>query len=464
MSAATSMRDKPGSCARSSADYTHSRRLTRQSKPGTLSLMKKTPSIAAIVILAAAALGLVFAIYSTYDYALHLDRQMHSVHCSFIPGAPAAAEDNACKAALFSPYSAIFRATYWGGIPISLFAIGAFSFYAGFGAYLLIAGERAPKIAFGFIGVTGFGPFVASVVMFLISAIKLGSFCKLCVGIYISSIALAVGSGFALVHFFSMGKAQRVGTAPMPQAGRGGVARGAPPPQQPAEARTSPLPALAWLAGLGFAAMLPALVYVASLPDYRPHLAKCGTVALKPEPHNSLIKIPTTRPVQPVTLFEDPLCPSCKAFHQRLIADDIFDKLDVTMVMFPLDTTCNWMLDRSLHPGACLLSGAVLCSGGNARATLEWAYDNQDELRDAGKASPDALKNKIKARFGADIANCADDKKTTVRVNQHLHYASNNKVPISTPQMFLGERRVCEEDTDLGLKYTLGQLAPAVLK
>ena len=53
---------------------------------------------------------------------------------------------------------------------------------------------------------------------------------------------------------------------------------------------------------------------------------------------------------------------------------------------------------------------------------------------------------------------------TTVRLNQHLHFASNNHVPISTPQMFLGERRICEEDTDLGLKYTLAQLAPAVLK
>jgi hypothetical protein len=30
--------------------------------------------------------------------------------------------------------------------------------------------------------------------------------------------------------------------------------------------------------------------------------------------------------------------------------------------------------------------------------------------------------------------------------------------------MFLGDKRVCEEDTDLGLKYTLAQLAPAVVR
>jgi hypothetical protein len=30
--------------------------------------------------------------------------------------------------------------------------------------------------------------------------------------------------------------------------------------------------------------------------------------------------------------------------------------------------------------------------------------------------------------------------------------------------MFLGDRRICEEDTDLGLKFTLAQLAPEVLR
>jgi hypothetical protein len=390
----------------------------------------------AILVVAAAVLGLVFAAYSTYDYAQHLDRRVHAVHCSFIPGAPASGEeDNACKAALFSPYSALFRQTYWGGVPISLFAVGAFSFFAAFGAYLLFARERAPRMAYLFLGIAGLTPLLASVIMFSISAIKLHSFCKLCVGIYVSSIAIAVAAVMSLIHW-------RRSSTP----------------------NGSAILAFAWLFGLAVAAVLPALVYVSSLPDYRSHLASCGTVKLKPEAHNALLKLPTTRPVQKVTLFEDPLCPSCKAFHQRLVIDEIFEKLDVTLVLFPLDTSCNWMLDRSLHPGACLLSGAVLCAGTNARTALEWAYDNQDELREAGKASPEALKQKIAARFGSEVASCAADKKTTVRLNQHLHYASDHHIPVSTPQMILDERRVCEEDTDLGLKYTLAELAPAVVQ
>lgn len=403
--------------------------------------MKRERTIA-VVVTVAALLGLTFAAYSTHDYAQHLDRQVHAVHCSFIPGAPADGDgDNACKAALFSPYSALFRGTYWGGVPISLFAVGAFSFFAAFGAYLLIARERAPRIAYGFLGIAGLGPLAASIAMFVVSAVKIHAFCKLCVGIYVSSAALAAAAVLALLEYRGRSEA----------------------PDAP-ERRRAPLTAGAWTAGLAAAAVLPALAYVASLPDYRPHLARCGTLKLKPEAHDALVKVPTARPSQPVTLFEDPLCPSCKAFHQRLVADDIFDKLDVTLVLFPLDTSCNWMLDRSLHPGACVLSGAVLCSGQNARATLEWAYDNQDELRDAGKAGPEALKQKIGARFGPELAACALDKKTSQRLNQHLHYAADHHVPVSTPQMVLGDRKICEEDTDLGLKYTLAQLAPAVVQ
>jgi uncharacterized membrane protein len=419
----------------------------------------------AIVVMSAAVLGIVFAAYSTYDYAQHLDRQMHSLHCSFIPGMPAATDDNACRAALFSPYAAVFRATYWGGIPISLFAVGAFSFFLAFGAYLFFANERAPRAAYGFLGIVGFFPLVASIVMFVISLTKLGSFCKLCVGIYVCSIALAVAAALAFLRFRRSAPDEKVGPpAAKPYRADGGLRAQVEEAPDRRGAVATWLPLFGWIAGLGVAAVLPALVYAASLPDYRPHLTKCGTAALKPEPHNALLKIPTSHPVQAVTLFEDPLCPTCKAFHERLVADDIFDRLDVTLVLFPLDSSCNWMIDRSLHPGACLLSSAVLCSGNDARKTLEWSYENQEDLREAGKAGGDALKNKIAGRFGADIAACAVDKKTTTRLTQHLHHAANNRVPISTPQMFLGNKRVCEEDTDLGLKYTLAQLAPAVVQ
>jgi hypothetical protein len=53
---------------------------------------------------------------------------------------------------------------------------------------------------------------------------------------------------------------------------------------------------------------------------------------------------------------------------------------------------------------------------------------------------------------------------TKARLNRHLQLAVDNSIPVSTPQMYLGNQRVCDEDTDIGLRFTLGKLAPEVLK
>lgn len=396
----------------------------------------------ALVALAAALVGFVFAAYSTHDYAAHLDRQVHAIHCSFIPGAPVSDDaENACKTALFSPYSAVLRRSYWGGIPISLFAMGAFGFFAGLAALIAAARTAVPRWATALLAATGFGPLVASAVMFTISATQLHAFCKLCVGIYASSALLAACAALAI-------SALR---------------------KEPAKERAL-APALLGVCVLGAVSLAPAVVYSATMPDMGSRIAACGKLEKKEEAHGALVRIATAHPKRAALLFEDPLCPSCKAFHERLVAEGIFENLDVTLALFPLDNDCNWMLDRAIHPGACVLSRAVLCAKDRAREVMEWSFLEQDDLREAGKKDVKLLLSRVTARF-PDVAGCVDDKATAVRLNQHLHFASQNRVPVSTPQMFLGgpadlagARRVCEEDTDLGLAWTLGQLAPEVLK
>ena len=147
-----------------------------------------------------------------------------------------------------------------------------------------------------------------------------------------------------------------------------------------------------------------------------------------------------------------------------MLAEGAFDRLDVQLALFPLDSDCNWMLDRALHPGACVLAKAVLCGDKEkSRQILEWAYDNQEDLRELGKAGADKLTSKVAEKWGPELAGCVSKQTTQIRLNQNLLFASQNHVPVSTPQMFVGDQRVCDEDTDLGLKYTLAQIAPEVL-
>jgi hypothetical protein len=399
--------------------------------------MQNSPSrFPAILALVGSVLGLAFATYSTLDYSQHLDRGLHDLHCSFIPGMPPSTEAEACRAAMYSPYSALFKEAMWGGIPISLFAIGAMSFFAGFAVYLLAAHGRASRASVSFFGVVSIAPVLVSLLMFIISLTKVGSLCKTCVGIYIASILIGVGG---IAGLFSL-------------------------EARPSSQGKGLIRSLGWLVGLGTAALIPAAVYAASVPDQRPYLTRCGELKQAEEAHDALLKIRSSRSIQPTVLFEDPLCPTCKAFHSRLLAEDVFDKLDVKLVLFPLDSSCNWMLDEALHPGACVVSKAVLCGGDQARQVLEWAYDQQVYLTRAGKTGENVLKEVIRQRWGDALARCVDDRDTTVRLNRHLHYASDNGVPVSTPQVYLGKRRMCDEDTDIGLRFTLKQLAPEVLK
>ncbi len=449
----------------------------------------RLPGILGVI---ASLLGLVFSGFSTYDYMKHLDRQLHSVSCSFIPGL--AAEDagaNACKAAMYSTYSALFRDRYWGGVPISLFALGAYTFFFAVALHLSIGGDTASKRARQAFGLVSLTPLAATAVMLFISATKLGQFCKLCVGLYIASGVLAAAG---LAALFLAPKAHALAAAPfapgtpadqtVPDPGPPGFAQATPPgyPQH-AYAVAEPLPpprgagpraALpvgsflafpAQLALLGLAAIVPPIVYVSALPDYRPFLTACGKITEPTEKTGALVKLPTARPVQAALTFEDPLCPTCKAFHERLVTEGIFERLDVTVAIFPLDNECNWMIDRPLHPGACQLAKAFLCGdkAGSSRQILEWSYANQEELSAAGKAGKDVLRAKIKERF-PDVDACIDDKETKKRLDRILQFAVTNKIPLSTPQMFLGETRLCEEDTDLGMRYVIGQLAPQVFQ
>jgi hypothetical protein len=391
----------------------------------------------AILGIAGSFLGLVFASLSTIDYAEHLDRHLHDVHCSLIPGLVSGAdEENPCRAAMYSAYSALFRGSYWGGIPISLFAIGAFSFFLGFSIYLFLAGDGASRKAITFFSIAGMTPLAVSAIMFVISITKIGSLCKTCVGIYLSSALLASGAFLAYRGLDS----------PLVERSSG---KWGPP--------------VLWAAALFAAALLPSLVYAGAVPDERQYLRGCGKLEKTAEAHGALVHMKTPASVRPAILFEDPLCPTCRAFHQRMMAEGAFDRLDVQMALFPLDSDCNWMLTTPLHPGACTVSKAVICGGEQARQVLEWAYDQQDDLVAAAKSGDAQLRALIGRRWGAQLVSCLDAAATKLKLNHELHFAADNAIPVSTPQMYLGDQKVCDEDTDLGLRYTLRQLAPEVV-
>lgn len=472
--------------------------------------------ILVLLVLVAAALGFAFAAVSTSDFVAHLDRQVHGIHCSFLPGvdAPDVSGSSGCHVTLMSPYSSVLRDRIWGGIPISLPAMAVFAYLA-LAALAIVVLERAedPR-ATGFLTLATVLPFATSVGMGVLSIYELGTACKLCIGIYVSSTLGLLFSAMAFLRARSAAAAmppERLG--PAPRIGRrvprlqpidlsevtgdadstirddDRVSLGtadtiaAPPGRKLATASEmdariglgrdsgaaadDPAPigwgAIAIAVALGVVFVLvPTLAYAAGAPDFERYLGACGTLAHPEDPSHVLVPLgPQTGGTEVIEVL-DPLCPACRGFEQRFAALPAAQQVSRRALLFPADSECNWMLDRQSHAGACVLSEAVLCAAAedgaeDAEDVIAWAFENQESIRTATEADPGAALRMVRERFPG-LRSCVGTPEARARVNRSLRWAVANELPVLTPQVYVGGTRVCDADIDLGLDWTLARL------
>src|SRR5688572_28800843 len=149
-----------------------------------------------IIVAVAALLGCIFAAVSTSDFMQHLDRQVHAVHCSFIPGAGREMGESGCKAVMMSPYSSWLRESVWGGVPVSLLALAVFAYLFARAAGLVWRGKPSHSET-RFLLVATLLPVLMTIIYAFLSLSKVGQTCKVCVGIYFSSAAVFIGAALA---------------------------------------------------------------------------------------------------------------------------------------------------------------------------------------------------------------------------------------------------------------------------
>jgi uncharacterized membrane protein/protein-disulfide isomerase len=387
-----------------------------------------------IVALIGSTLGFVFAAVSTYDFVAHLDRQVHGLHCSFLPGigTPDASGASGCHLTLMSPYSSVLRDSVWGGVPISLPAMAVFAFLGFWGVLLWIMRRTHDPAATGFYALASLVPALTSLVMAIISVRELSAFCKLCVGIYLSSLLCFVGA---------VGLWRAAERAPLLEA-RETFSMGAL--------------AVAFAVGCLFVGS-SVIAYAASAPSFDKYVGKCGSLAKPQDPQKVLLPLGAQTGSVDVVEVLDPLCPACRAFERR------FDKLSQAeharrrALLFPLDNQCNWMVDSAVHPGACAISAAMLCAGEEAERVLAWAFGEQENIVAAERAKQGSAARLAAARF-PQFASCIGSSKAKARLNRALRWAVDNQLPVLTPQLYVNGTRLCDADTDLGLDYMLSRL------
>lgn len=135
--------------------------------------------------------------------------------------------------------------------------------------------------------------------------------------------------------------------------------------------------------------------------------------------------------------FQCPFCVQAYRDLRRLV----HARPDVSLVFrhFPLDSSCNPKLERSVHPNACLAACAAECAGQQGRF---WEYhdrlfENNDRLerdglfRYAREAALDIAAFRI----------CLDDPATVARVGEDIETGARLGVT-STPTLFINGRMI----------------------
>jgi len=398
-----------------------------------------------VIVVIACIVGLAFASVSTFDFAQHLDRQVHDLHCSFIPGQRTNAIDGeavGCQVTLMSPYSSVFRTRVWGGIPISLPAMGVFAFLAFRALDTLGRRGLARRRSAAWLFIFSFVPLLASIVMGAIALVELEAACKVCIGIYGASLVVVLAAGLAHASCRHTVDDEDSSASSVP---------------------TNGVWAMVGAAQLGAFVGIPMLAYVGMMPDYSRYVGTCGRLPDTADPGGVMVALDINAAGTPAVEVFDPLCPACRAFDKRLAASGLDARLHRRAVLFPLDDTCNWMVEGAVHPGACTISEAILCAdaasqkvggGPTANMVIEWAFEAQDNIRAATKADPTAAKRLVGERF-PELASCVGTAEVQQRLNKSLRWAVAHSIPVLTPQLYVGGVKLCPEDTDLGLEYSL---------
>lgn len=203
--------------------------------------------------------------------------------------------------------------------------------------------------------------------------------------------------------------------------------------------------------------IVPLILYIAVVPRFDRYVGSCGTLPSSADPQRVLVPLGDGEGSVSAIEIIDPLCSACRALETRLVASGLTERLDRRVLLFPLDSECNWMIDRSIHPGACAVSEAVLCAGDDADDVLDWAFAEQIRILDAARAEPNSAQQMVTERF-PELQRCVGSAEVRARLNRALRWAVNNQLPISAPQLYVNGLKLCDEDTDLGLEYMLPRL------
>ena len=251
-----------------------------------------------------------------------------------------------CDSSAFSSISAVL------GVPLGYFGLVV--------GVLVSIGALFPSDAFdrtnAFIALLNAAGVVA---LFSIAVFYLGSLCLLCGGYYVFSlVSLAI-------FWRASGRLKPAPTGDAPGVGAGF--------SRPDGIQRLFRPSIKFLATFGVVTLAGAWA-MAEYHDARRQAQSGGVAAQVVEQFFRLDPVAWPSEISPlwtvrsterfedapirIVEYADPLCPDCRLLDEQLdtLKEEFAGKLNIAFQFFPLEASCNDVVEKDLHPGACEVS------------------------------------------------------------------------------------------------------------
>ena len=145
-----------------------------------------------------------------------------------------------------------------------------------------------------------------------------------------------------------------------------------------------------------------------------------------------------------VVEYGDLLCPDCKLLADQLakLEDEFKGRMNVAFQFFPLEATCNRVVEKDLHPGACDASYIAAYDPAKFKAIHDEIFANLQSARDP------AWREALARRYGVESA--LTDQKTKDLVQRILQTGAEYEQTSdryahgirSTPTMIVNNRMI----------------------
>jgi len=330
-----------------------------------------TPRAAFAASLAFALAGLVLALLLV---------QVHHDAAAGLTSFCTISEEINCDKVALSSWSVAF------GVPVAAWGAIGYLLAAVLSAWGLSSRRLHPGWPAGLLLLLSATAVAGALALAFISKVLIGAWCLLCAGSWVASVGLLLSSGWACRP-----AARAAVKADLRSAGR-----------RPR-----------WVASLVVAGLVGLLALVAFYPRLEAG-GRAGAASGAPAgPDQVALPPPLPAATGPAVLFSDYECPFCALAHDDL-RELLRKRPDIQVVHrhFPLDQSCNPMLNRPMHLRACELARAAIC------AEVQGRFEEMDDALFASQKAP-APVEELAARLRLDVASfkaCLTSPSTEARL------------------------------------------------